>query len=148
MFVTKTCLPRRAVLRSLGATIALPLLDGMVPALTALGKTAAAPVHRLGVFYLPNGMVMQDFTPATAGSAFELTPILEPLAPFRDQLLVLSGLVNKEADARPGEGVGDHSRAPATFLTGFTPGRQKAAISKPGFRWTRSWRGSSPVTLS
>ena len=121
MFVTKTCLPRRAVLRSLGATIALPLLDGMVPALTALGKTAAAPVHRLGVFYLPNGMVMQDFTPATAGSAFELTPILEPLAPFRDQLLVLSGLVNKEADARPGEGVGDHSRAPATFLTGVHP---------------------------
>ena len=58
MFISKMHLPRRAILRGLGATLALPLLDSMVPALTALSKTAAAPVRRLGVFYVPNGMSM------------------------------------------------------------------------------------------
>ncbi|HEY7169249.1 MAG TPA: DUF1552 domain-containing protein [Vicinamibacterales bacterium] len=118
MFVSRIHLPRRAFLRGLGATIALPLLDGMVPALSALAQTAARPVRRLGVVYAPNGMNIWRWRPATEGAAFELTPVLEPLAPFRSQLLVLSGLSNQQADAVPGEGGGDHSRGQAAFLTG------------------------------
>src|SRR5205085_9667347 len=87
MFITKKHLPRRTVLRGLGATLALPLLDGMVPALSALATTAAKPIPRLGVVYLPNGMIMNSLTPTTEGAAFELTPTLAPLAPFRDRLL-------------------------------------------------------------
>jgi hypothetical protein len=117
MIITKKYLPRRTFLRGLGATLALPLLDGMVPALTALSKTAAKPVRRFGVFYLPNGIMMQNWTPTAEGSAFEFTQILEPLTPFRNRLTVLSGLINKEADPLPGEGAGDHSRGPAVFLT-------------------------------
>jgi hypothetical protein len=118
MFVTRTHLPRRAFLRGLGATIALPLLDGMVPALSALAQTAARPIRRLGVVYAPNGMNIWRWKPATEGAAFELTPVLEPLAAFRSQLLVLSGMSNQQADAIPGEGGGDHSRGQAAFLTG------------------------------
>ncbi len=118
MIITKKCLPRRTVLRGLGATLGLPLLDGMIPAATALAKTAAKPVRRLGIIYYPNGMSMGYWTPKTAGADFELSQILLPLAPFRDQLLVLSGLTNKPANAIPGEGAGDHSRGPGSFLTG------------------------------
>jgi hypothetical protein len=118
MFVSRTCLPRRAFLRGLGATIALPLLDSMIPALSALAQTAARPVRRLGVVYAPNGMNVWRWRPAAEGSQFELPPLLEPLAPFRDQMLVLSGLSNQAADAIPGEGGGDHSRGQAAFLTG------------------------------
>jgi hypothetical protein len=118
MIITRRYLPRRSFLRGMGAALALPLLDGMVPALTALGKTAAKPVRRLGVVYLPNGMNIWKWTPGTEGAAFELTPILEPLAPYRDRLLVLSGMSNKEADGVSGEGGGDHSRGQAAFLTG------------------------------
>src|SRR5688572_2872553 len=92
MIITKKLLARRTVLRGMGATLALPLLDAMVPALSLSAQTAAKPVHRLGVIYVPNGMAMDYWTPAAEGSAFELTPILQPLAPFRDQLLVVSGL--------------------------------------------------------
>jgi hypothetical protein len=106
------------VLRGLGATIALPLLDGMVPAFAALRTTAAKPVRRLGVVYVPNGVEMRKWTPATEGRAFELSPILQPMAPFRDRLFVLSGLADKVAVPRPGEGIGDHARAASTFLTG------------------------------
>jgi hypothetical protein len=118
MFISKSHLPRRTFLRGLGATIALPLVDAMVPALSALAQTEARPVRRLGIVYAPNGMNIWRWKPATDGAQFELTPLLEPLAPFRDRLLVLSGLSNKEADAIPGEGGGDHSRGQAAFLTG------------------------------
>jgi hypothetical protein len=118
MIITRKCLPRRSFLRGMGATLALPLLDGMVPALTALQKTAASPACRLGVVYLPNGMNIWKWTPGTEGAAFALTPILAPLAPYRDRLLVLSGMSNKEADGVSGEGGGDHSRGQAAFLTG------------------------------
>ena len=90
MMILKQAIPRRMVLRGLGASLALPLLDGMVPALSALSTTAANPTVRFAAVYVPNGMVMQNWTPAAEGAAFELTPILQPLAPFRDQLLVLS----------------------------------------------------------
>ena len=114
MFVTRKSLPRRMFLRGLGGVVALPWLDSMVP---AFASTAARTV-RLGAIYAPNGMSMGRWTPATEGTAFELTPILEPLAPFRDHVLVLSGLSNKEADVRKGDGGGDHGRGQAAYLTG------------------------------
>ena len=116
--IAKKILPRRTVLRGLGTAIALPLLDSMVPALTALAKTAAKPARRLGCFYVPNGMNMLGWTPATEGSGFEFSEILSPVAPFRDQTLVLSGLADEVANSQPGEGIGDHSRASSTWLTG------------------------------
>ncbi|HIE92843.1 MAG TPA: hypothetical protein EYQ83_08250, partial [Acidobacteria bacterium] len=80
MIITRKALPRRTVLRGLGATLALPLLDGMVPALTALEQTAARPVRRFGVVYLPNGVVIDQWTPAPSddGTPFKLSPILQP----------------------------------------------------------------------
>ena len=116
--VTKRHLARRTVLRGLGATIALPFLDGMVPAFANSRSVAAALPLRVGALYAPNGMNMQDWTPAVEGAAFELTPILQPLAPFRDRMVVLSGLANNAADQLPGEGSGDHSRSSAAYLTG------------------------------
>jgi hypothetical protein len=118
MIITKKTLPRRTFLRGLGTTIALPLLDGMIPAMSAIVKTAAKPIPRLCALYVPNGMNMAKWTPAGEGGALELSQILSPLAPFRDKLLVLSNLCNKEADSQVGEGGGDHSRAQAAFLTG------------------------------
>jgi hypothetical protein len=110
MFVTKKALPRRTVLRGLGATLALPLLDAMVPAMSALARGPASPVRRLGVVYLPNGMAMEHWTPDAEGEAFEATPILQPLDPFRRQMLIVSGL---KAFWTPA-----HAGASTTFLTG------------------------------
>ena len=119
MIVTKKAIPRRTVLRGLGAAVALPLLDSMVPALTAARRTVASPVVRLGAVYLPNGMSMASWTPVTEGSGFEFSPTLMPLAPFRDRVLVLSGLCNRAADPNPGENAsGPHSRGPASWLSG------------------------------
>jgi hypothetical protein len=110
MFITKMSLPRRTFLQGMGATLALPLLDAMVPALSA--STDTAPVRRLGVVYVPNGIDMDRWVPATTGGAFELTPILQPLAPFRDRMLVVSGLDGAKSK-------GSHSGAASRFLTGF-----------------------------
>ena len=114
MTITKRALPRRTVLRGLGATVALPLLDAMVPAATALAQTPARPVHRFQAIYAPNGMAMPYWTPAAEGTGFELTPILTPLAPFRDRLLVLSGLRSSWTYV--------HAGASASFLTGTASG--------------------------
>src|SRR5215471_6776430 len=92
MIITKKALSRRTVLRGMGTALTLPLLDAMVPALTATVKTAARPVRRLGVVYVPNGMAMEYWTPSTEGTGFELTPILKPLAAFQKQMVVVSGL--------------------------------------------------------
>ena len=121
MIITKKALPRRTVLRGLGATLALPLLDAMVPALTAQQRTVARAVKRLSIVYVPNGMAMAYWKPAAEGAGFSLTPVLQPLAAFRDRLTILSGLDHKEANPLPGEGVGDHARAGAVFLTGVHP---------------------------
>jgi hypothetical protein len=118
MVITRKHLPRRTFLRGAGVTLALPLLDSMIPALSALARTAARPTPRLAVVYVSNGMVMRDWTPTGEGTAYELSRILEPLAPYKDRLLVLSGLSNLEADPRPGEGGGVHSRGPAAFMSG------------------------------
>ncbi len=116
--ITKKHLPRRTFLRGLGVSLALPLLDGMVPAFAALRHDAAEPVKRFGAVYVPNGVEMRMWTPKGEGPGFELSPILEPLEPFRDQTFVLSGLADKVAVPLPGEGIGDHARASATWLTG------------------------------
>ena len=118
MFVTKKCLSRRTILRGLGASLALPLLDGMVPALTALGQTAAKGVRRMAIVYTPNGMMMPNWTPRGEGAQFEFSPILSALEPFRQQLIVVSGLADKYGWPQGDEGTGDHARAAATFLTG------------------------------
>src|SRR6202795_3330456 len=109
MIVTKRAIDRRSVLRGLGVSVALPLLDAMVPALTAFQKTAAKPVNRFGAVYVPNGIVMPQWTPSAEGGAFEFTPTLKPLEPFRDRLLVLSGL-NSTPPARQAGAVGVHAR--------------------------------------
>ncbi|HXP89042.1 MAG TPA: DUF1552 domain-containing protein [Bryobacteraceae bacterium] len=119
MIVTKNSIDRRTVLRGLGVTVALPLLDAMVPALTAFQKTAAKPVNRFGAVYVPNGIMMRQWTPEAEGDAFEFTPTLKPLEPFRDRLLVLSGL-NSTPPAKQGA-VGVHARASTRFLTDTPP---------------------------
>ena len=119
MTITKKAISRRTVLRGLGVSVSLPLLDSMVPALTAFQKTAAKPVNRFGAVYVPNGMVMPHWTPSGEGNAFEFTPILKPLEPFRDRLLILSGL-NSTPPAKQGA-VGVHARASTRFLTDVPP---------------------------
>ena len=102
MIVTRMALPRRTFLRGMGATFALPLLDAMVPAFSATLKSAAAPVTRMGFVYVPNGVAMNDvlnfWTPKGAGTRFEFSPILAPLAPYRDRLTIVSGLAQKQGN--------------------------------------------------
>ncbi len=128
MISVKKAIPRRTVLRGVGATLALPLLDGMVPALTALAKTPARPIARFCTVYVPNGIVMERWTPVAEGSTFEFTPILKPLEPFRDHLLVLSGLDNTGASSRTGSS-GAHAKPAGAFLTGVEPLRTTGSSS-------------------
>ena len=116
MFVTKKSIPRRTFLRGAGATLALPLLDAMIPAFPTVAQAASKTVPRLGYFILPNGMHMPAWTPKTVGPDFELSPTLAGLAPYREYLTVLSGLSNYQSTLAPGGGV--HSRAHAAWLTG------------------------------
>src|SRR6202163_1627612 len=117
-------LSRRFVLRGLGAALALPVLDSMVPALTAIGKTAAAPVRRFGVFYVPNGMSMPYWFPKTVGPMGELPATLRSLNELKDRVLLMGGLADEPANLV--KGGGDHARSAGTFLTGvpfkFTAG--------------------------
>ena len=124
MIVTKTVIPRRTVLRGVGAALALPLLDGMVPALTALSKTAAAPARRLGVVTIPNGAPVEFWQPLKAGAEFEWTPTLKPLAPVREHLLVMTNL--DSVGAERGRGT-THSQAASALLTGARPRRTTGA---------------------
>ena len=120
MFVTKRNLSRRTVLRGIGATVALPLLDSMIPALTALTKTAAKPIQRFGVVYVPNGVVIDKWTPQTEGFGFDFTPILKPLEPFRENLLVVSGLTQNVNGLTAKSGA-VHGRCATKYLTGAIP---------------------------
>lgn len=137
MFLTKKALPRRTFLRGVGATLALPLLDAMVPALSALSRTAAAPVRRLGFVYMPNGVAMNFtginyWTPTGEGRSFEFSPILSPLAPFRERMVVISGLAQQQADAFDDGANGDHTRGTSTWLTGVYPKRTEGADVRNG----------------
>ncbi len=117
MFITKMALSRRTFLSGVGASVALPLLDAMIPALTAAADTPAKAVPRLGVVYHPNGVIYENWLPKGAGREFEFSPILAPLEPFRDQLIVVTNLSSHQAEAL-GDGGGDHSRASGSYLTG------------------------------
>src|SRR5690349_9351223 len=118
-FLTAKSLPRRTVLRGLGTTMALPFLDAMFAPFSLRGQTAAKPVQRFQAFYVPNGMAMEFWTPKGEGSAYELSPILEPLAAYRDQMLVLSGIKTSWNYI--------HAGASGSFLTG-TPRGGKTEI--------------------
>jgi Protein of unknown function (DUF1552) len=111
MLITKKALPRRTFLRGVGAAVGLPLLEAMVPALTATAKTAAAPKLRFSAVYIPHGAIMDQYTPKALGRGFEFTPILKPLEPFRDSLMVVSNL------DRPGND-DSHATASAAWLSG------------------------------
>jgi hypothetical protein len=113
-FLSAKSLPRRTVLRGLGATMALPFLEAMVPAFSLRGRAAAKPVHRFQTFYVPNGMAMPYWSPKGEGAAFALSPILEPLAAYRNQMLVLSGVKASWNYI--------HAGASGSFLTGATHG--------------------------
>ncbi len=117
MIISKKFLPRRTFLRGVGATLALPLLDAMVPALSAMAKTAANPVRRLGFIYVPNGVNQAQWTPVGEGRNFEFSLVLSPLAPFRDRLVVVSGLAHRQAESF-GDGNADHHRGAAAWLSG------------------------------
>src|SRR5438132_3230167 len=137
MIVTKKALPRRTFLRGLGTTLALPLLDGMVPALPPL--TTTPPAVRLGFTYVPNGIIgvsatgprPNQWTPTAEGAAFEFAPLMKPLEPFREKMLVLSGLSQVNGRAL-GDGPGDHARAGATWLTGVHPKKTEGADIRAG----------------
>jgi hypothetical protein len=122
MFLTKKSLSRRTILRGAGTAVALPLLDAMFPTLVPLAKADAKPRMRFGAVYFPNGAIMQQLTPATVGTGFEFTPILKPLEPFRDSLLVVTNLTR----SHPGSQFGDHAVSAAGFLTGVWPKRTEA----------------------
>ena len=112
-FITKKSLARRTFLKGAGASLALPLLDSMIPALSA----QAATTPRLGFVYVSHGVIFDQWKPTKIGADFELTPNLMPLEKLRGQFNILTGLSHLEADTK-GDGSGDHTRASAAWLTG------------------------------
>ncbi len=130
-------LSRRTVLRGLGTVMALPFLEAMAPstalagALGAVSKRGAAPPVRMAFIFVPNGVHMPDWTPAAAGSDFELPHILQPLRSVQDDLLVLSGLTHDKGRAN-GDGPGDHARSASVFLTGAQPVKTSGATIRSG----------------
>jgi hypothetical protein len=111
MFISKLSLPRRTFLRGMGAAVALPVLEAMVPAFTATAKTAANPPRRFGAIYIPHGAIMDRYRPTAVGKGFEFTPILKPLERFKDHVVVVSNL------DRPGKD-DSHATAAAAWLSG------------------------------
>src|SRR4029453_12695629 len=109
MVIRKIALPRRTFIRGMGATLALPLLDAMVPALSAQSKTSKA-TPRFAAIYCGNGANMNDWTPAPEGVVFPFSPLLKPLQAFRDRALVFTGLDNFPATDQ-GDSGGQHPRA-------------------------------------
>src|SRR5947208_3054868 len=127
MVITKTALPRRTFIRGMGATLALPLLDAMVPAMSALSK--AAP--RFAAVYCGNGANMFDWTPATEGTGFAFSPILKPLEAFRDRTIVFTGLDNFPATDQ-GDSGGQHPRAAPAFMSCVHPKQTEGADVQAG----------------
>ena len=125
-YITKKALERRTFLRGVGAAIALPFLDAMSPAMAAPSRQAAATPTRMAFLYVPNGIIMKDWTPATEGAAFEFPRTLKPVEAFRDDLLVLTNLDHYNGQSL-GDGAGDHARAGATWLTGVHPKKTQGA---------------------
>ena len=131
MMVTRKFLPRRTFLRGVGTALALPLFDAMVPAFAGPVNSASKPPVRLGFVYHPTGMIMSRWTPAADGAAFEITPTMQALEPYRDRLLVFSGLAQVNGRAL-GDGAGDHAREGATWLTGVHPKKTEGAGIQAG----------------
>jgi hypothetical protein len=127
MMIFKKSIPRRTFLRGTGASLALPFLDAMVPAFAA--SDAALPPRRLGYIYLPSGRMIESWEPKTEGQDYDMTPSLKPFAPYREQMLVLSGLGLKAADLKPGEAGGPHPRSCGAYLTGKHPFTTTVGIS-------------------
>src|ERR1700687_3009848 len=117
-FVTKKYLSRRTVLRGMGVSLALPLLDSMVPAQTPLAQTAATSKSRLSCIYVPHGATMDKWTPAAQGNAFQFTEMLQPLEKFRDRVSVVSNLAHPAAGGVGSDAGADHARSAAVFLSG------------------------------
>ncbi len=129
MFISKMALPRRTFLRGVGATLALPLLDAMIPALGA--ADTRKPAKRLGFIYTPNGATMSAWTPGSDGPLQTLSPTLSPLERFKDQLLVPTGLSQRQAESM-GDGNGEHSRGQTVWLSGVHPKRTEGADVQAG----------------
>jgi hypothetical protein len=127
MMITKMALPRRTFLRGLGATVALPLLDAMVPAMSAQTK----PALRFTAIYVGNGANMNDWTPAAEGAGFAFSPTLRPIEAFREQTLVLTGLDNFPATDQ-GDSGGQHPRAAAAFMSSMHPKQTEGADIRNG----------------
>ena len=121
MMIFKKSIPRRTFLRGAGTALALPLLDAMFPAFSSAAQTASKTATRVSFFVVPNGIIMDQWTPAEVGHGYEITPILEPLAAFKNRSLVLTGLGNNEARKLEGEIAGDHPRACSAYLTAAHP---------------------------
>ena len=127
MIITKKHLPRRTFLRGAGATVALPLLDSMVPALSAMARTSANPVRRLGFIYFPHGSVswakgaQNTWTPPGEPGPLTLSPILQPLAAVQDQLIVLTNLEHRNAQGNGTDGNAEHTRSNASWLSAARP---------------------------
>jgi hypothetical protein len=122
MFITKKSLARRTFLRGMGAVVGLPVLEAMVPAMTALAQTPANPKTRFGAVFVPNGAIVDQWSPATTGAGFEFTPILKPLERFRESLVIVSNLTR----AHPGVVEGDHAISAAGWLSGVLAKRTQA----------------------
>lgn len=125
MFISRKHLSRRQLLRGTGVALSLPLLDAMVPALTAYAQTAANILPRLGFVYVPHGAIMTQYTPDAVGTDFEFKPILKALEPYRDRLNIISGLAHQAADT-----TAVHSLSPCTWLSGVRP---KATLGADAF---------------
>jgi hypothetical protein len=130
MIVTKKSLERRTLLRGFGAALALPFLDAMVPAMAGTGG-AAKPAIRLGFVYVPNGIIQRGWLPSKVGTGFEMASTMKPLEAHRDQLLVLSNLMQNGGRALS-DGAGDHARAGASWLTGVHPKKTEGADIRAG----------------
>jgi hypothetical protein len=126
MFITKRHLPRRTFLRGVGASLALPLLDAMVPARTALAQTAATPKNRFCGIYVPHGATMDKWTPAGEGAGFQFPETLKPLEKLRDRILVVSNTAHPAASGVGSDAGADHARSAAVFLSGAHP--EKGAV--------------------
>ena len=131
-FITKKHLSRRTFIRGMGVGLSLPLLESMVPAQTPLARTAANPQIRLGLCFMPHGAVMAKWTPDEEG-ALKLSPILMPLEPYKNRVVVISNLAHKMAGPQgPGDNGGDHTRCPAVYLNGVHPKRTDGADIQAG----------------
>src|SRR5262245_45649982 len=129
MVITRIALPRRTFIRGMGATLALPFLDAMAPAMSASRTVSASP--RFAALYCGNGANMDDWTPATAGVGFAFSPILKPLEPFRDRTLVFTGLDNFPATDQ-GDSGGQHPRAAPAFMSCVHPKQTEGADVQAG----------------